>query len=126
MKKPITYLFVLFFTLFSLKCAPVLVGGLIAKSSSSRKQRQLFMENLNKTNLEREKAGLKPLDVCIAKYQFDKSWALKDKSCKKILNAYIRGEVDVYGQKIKKNDKEKSEKSLTLGMTRSKVSTIPR
>jgi hypothetical protein len=100
MKKSIMYLFILFFTLFSLHCVPVMVGGLIAKSSSTRKQKQLFLANLNKTNLEREKSGLLPLDVCIAKYQFDQGWALKDNSCKKILNAYIRGEVDIYGKKI--------------------------
>lgn len=110
MKKSIMYLFILFFTLFSLNCAPVLVGGMIAKSSSTRKQRQLFMENLNKTNLEREKAGLLPLDVCIAKYQFDKGWAMKDSGCKKILNAYIRGEIDIYGQKIVKKKISESKK----------------
>jgi len=107
-KKIALCLFVLFFTLHCLNCLPVAVGGLILKSSSIKKQKRIFLENFYETNLEREKAGLLPLDFCIAKYRFDKGWANKDKTCTKKIAAYIRGEIDEYGQKIKKqNDQVK-------------------
>jgi len=106
MKKSILCLFILFFALYCLNCIPVAVGGLILKSSRTKHEKQEFLTNFYQTNLDREKAGLLPLDICIAKYQFDKGWAMKDATCKKKIEAYIRGEIDEYGQKIKK-DKQK-------------------
>ena len=100
-------LFILFFTLYCFNCLPVAVGGLILKSSKTKQQKQEFLTQFHKTNLEREKAGLLPLDLCIAKYQFDEGWATKDAGCKKKIGAYIRGEIDVYGQKVVKEDKQK-------------------
>lgn len=102
MKKTFTILFILFFVLFCINCVPVAVGGLIHKSSSTKKQQRVFLGDFYKTNLEREKAGLLPLDLCIAKYKFDKKWALKDNTCKNKIYAHIRGEIDEYGQEIKK------------------------
>ena len=45
-------------------CAAVLVGGLLYKSTKSNEEKAAFVSNLQKTNLEREKAHLKPLDWC--------------------------------------------------------------
>jgi len=103
-KKIALCLFILFFTLYFLNCLPVAVGGLILKSSSTKKQKRVFLENFYENNLEREKAGLSSLDLCIAKYRFDKGWANKDNTCTKRIAAYIRGEIDEYGQKIIKKD----------------------
>lgn len=107
MKKSIMILFILFFTLYCLNCLPVAVGGLIYKSTKTKQEKQEFLANFYQINLEREKAGLPLLDLCIAKYQFDKGWAMKDKTCEKKINAYIRGEIDEYGQKVVKKDKQK-------------------
>ena len=107
MKKSISCLFILFFALYCLNCLPVAVGGLILKGSKSKGQRGDFLEQLHQTNLEREKAGLLPLDICIAKYNFDSKWALKDQGCNRKIQAYIRGEIDEYGQKVVKKDKQK-------------------
>ena len=104
MKKAAASLLVLFFTLLCLNCLPTLVGGLglLNKSAKTKHEKQEFLTSFHQTNLEREKAGLAPLDICIAKYQFDKGWAMKDNVCKGKLRAYLRGEIDEYGQKISK------------------------
>jgi len=65
------------------------------------------LKNFYQTNLEREKAGLPSYDLCIAKYRFDKGWAMKDKTCRKKIEAYLRGEIDEYGQKVVKKDNQK-------------------
>ena len=54
-------------------CAAALVGGLIYKSTKSSEEKAAFVTNLQKTNLEREKAKLKPLDWCSEAYKFDKA-----------------------------------------------------
>jgi hypothetical protein len=102
MKKAVGYLILLVFTLSSLGCIPVAVGGLILKSSKTKAQQQQFLTELQKTNYEREKAGLAPLDICIAKYQFDEGWANNDEGCRKKIAAYKRGEIDECGRPIKK------------------------
>jgi len=107
MKKFVLCLLILFVTLYCLNCIPVAVGGLILKGSKTKGQRQEFLTSLHQTNLEREKAGLVPLNVCIAKYNFDQGWAKKDAGCTKTINAYIRGEIDEHGQKVVKQDKQK-------------------
>ena len=60
-------------------CAPVLIGSVAYKSSKTKKQRQQFITEFNKTNLEREKAGLEPLDFCTEAYNFDRKWVKKNK-----------------------------------------------
>ena len=106
-KKIALCLFILFFTLYFLNCLPVAVGGLLLKSSSTKKQQRAFLSTFYETNLEREKAGLLPLDICIAKHLFDSKWAMKDGGCKKRIYAYIRGEIDEYGQEVVKKEKPK-------------------
>ena len=103
MKKAVLCLFICLFFLFSVNCVPVMVGGLILKSTKTKHEKQVFLTEFNKTNLEREKAGLTPLDICIAKYQFDKGWAMQNQGCKAKIAAYERGEIDECGRTIKKN-----------------------
>lgn len=62
-------------------CAAVLVGGLIYDHTKSREQRRTFIAEFKRENLDREKAGLKPLDWCTELYKFDKSWYGEDKTC---------------------------------------------
>ena len=101
MKKVFAVLVILVFTLSCFNCVPVMVGGLITKSIKSKQEKQEFLANFNQNNLEREKAGLLPLNLCIAKYQFDPRWAKDDKSCSGIIQEYINGSVDEFGQKKK-------------------------
>lgn len=63
-------------------CLPVLVGGLIYQSSKSEGEKREFIAELNRINIEREKAGLKPLDKCIEMYHFDAGWAAEKADCK--------------------------------------------
>ena len=62
-------------------CIPVLIGGAFYSSAKTTKARQEFIANFNETNIEREKAGLKPLDICEAKYNFDPEWAKQNPVC---------------------------------------------
>jgi len=114
MKHPILILLILSLTLYSLNCiaavATVGTHGLIKKSMNTKEERQEFLDKFYANNLEREKAGLPPYDLCIAKYRFDEGWAKDDETCKKIIAAYLRGEIDEYGQLVpKKDEKEKKE-----------------
>lgn len=73
-------------------CAAALVGGAFYKSSKTKQAKKEFMDNFNKTNIEREKLGLPPLDLCSEKYQFDEGWAMDDPICKKKIEAYEAGD----------------------------------
>lgn len=74
-------------------CVPVLVGGLIMKSSTSRGQQQEFMSQLQRTNTDREARGLEPLDWCSEAYRFDKGWAQEDANCRARIEAYEKGDL---------------------------------
>jgi len=63
-------------------CAAVLVGGLFYHDSKTRDQRLAFTLDFQKQNLEREKAGLKPLDWCQELYKFDQHWYGEDANCR--------------------------------------------
>ena len=43
--------------------------------------RKKFIAEFHKTNLEREKSGLEPVDLCIAKRSLDPKWAQEDAAC---------------------------------------------
>lgn len=101
MKKALKYLFILFFAISSMNCVPVLVGGLILKSTKTQHEKQVFITEFNKNNLEREKAGLCRLDLCLAKFQFDKGWAYEDENCRAKIAAFEHGEIDECGRIIK-------------------------
>ncbi len=73
-------------------CVPVLVGGLILKSSKSNAQKREFITQLQSTNMERERQGLKPLDVCSEKYKFDQGWATEDPVCLERVKRYQAGD----------------------------------
>jgi len=79
MRKAVTGLLLL---IFCQGCAAALVGGAFYYSAKSKKAKQEFLANFNQTNLEREKAGLEPLDICESKYNFDPKWAKQDPACK--------------------------------------------
>jgi len=65
----------------SIGYAPVLVGGLIWKSSKSRQEHERWSEDFRQTNERRVNRGLKPLDWCIEAVHFDKGWAHEDPTC---------------------------------------------
>ena len=78
--------------LMSTSCAPVVIGGIFYHDAQSRKTRQRFIYNFQSVNLEREKNGLQPLDLCYEKYQFDRSWAMKDPGCRDRIKRYEAGD----------------------------------
>lgn len=73
-------------------CVPVLVGGLILKSSKSNAEKRQFITQLQNTNMERERLGLRPLDVCSEKYKFDPGWAAEDPVCLERIRRYQNGD----------------------------------
>ena len=79
-------------------CAAALVGGLIYKSTKSNEEKANFVTNLQKTNLEREKAHLKPLDWCSEAYKFDKGWATENPECGQRVAAYEAGDKTALAQ----------------------------
>jgi hypothetical protein len=79
-------------------CAAALVGGLIYKSTKSNEEKANFVTNLQKTNLEREKAHLKPLDWCSEAYKFDKGWATENPECGQRVAAYEGGDKTALAQ----------------------------
>lgn len=79
--------------LFLQDCVPALIGSVAYKSSKTKGQRQEFMSQFQKTNMEREKMGLKPLDWCSEVYKFDEGWANNDKECAKRIAAYKKGDL---------------------------------
>lgn len=79
--------------LVSPACLPVLVGGLILKSSKSSAEKRDFMSRLQTLNFERERAGLRPLDICSEKYKFDQGWAAQEPQCLDRIRRYRAGEL---------------------------------
>ena len=63
-------------------CLPMMVGGHYYRSSTTIEAKQKFIQNYNEVNLKREKEGLKPLDICSEKRNFDPEWADEDANCK--------------------------------------------
>lgn len=73
-------------------CLPVLAGGLIYDNVANNEAREKFSTDLNTRNIEREKAGLKPLDWCSEAYKAKRSWAESDKPCAARIKAYDAGD----------------------------------
>ena len=63
-------------------CAAVAVGAYAYDKGGKREARQKYFGEFNKINIEREKNGLKPLDLCDYKKSVDKEWAEEDTNCK--------------------------------------------
>jgi hypothetical protein len=78
-------------------CAAALVGGAFYKSSKTRQAKEQFIAQFNQTNIEREKAGLLPLDLCTEKYHFDKKWADNDPVCEERIIRYEMGDTTALG-----------------------------
>jgi hypothetical protein len=73
-------------------CLPVVAGGLIYDNLDDRDARAKFTSDLDARNIEREKAGLKPLDWCSEAYKAKKSWAEGDKLCADRVKKYEAGD----------------------------------
>ena len=79
-------------------CIPAAIGPYAYSSSKNKKAKQEFMSNFNNRNAQREKDGLKPLDICTEQDHFDKDWADDDPNCKKRIDAYEAGDLEALGQ----------------------------
>jgi hypothetical protein len=90
MRKLIPLLIVM--ALINSSCIAALIGGVAYKSSKTKGQRQEFMTAYQKTNMEREVHGLKPLDWCSEAYRFDEGWANNEKRCAERIKAYKKGD----------------------------------
>jgi hypothetical protein len=64
-------------------CIPAIIGAVAYSGAQSDATKQKFLDDFNKTNLEREKAGLKPIDYCVELRRFDAKLAEQDGECKK-------------------------------------------
>lgn len=96
MRKTFLILFCLTTFLMSAGCAPVVIGGIVYHDAQKRKTRQSFIANFRSVNLERERIGLQPLDLCAEKYQFDEKWAMKDPACRDRIKRHEAGEKGVF------------------------------
>lgn len=81
-------------------CAAVLVGGLIWKSSKSKSEKAEFLIELRQINLEREKAGLTPLDECIEMYHFDPGWAREKAHCRRKIDSLLAAGIQPDSTKV--------------------------
>ncbi len=78
-------------------CAAAAIGSYAYKSSKSKEAKQQFMANYHQINIEREKQGLQPLDLCTEQYHFDEDWANDDPNCAKRIADYEAGITDALG-----------------------------
>ncbi len=92
------------FALLLANCAAVLVGGLIWKSSKSKSEKAAFLVQLREINLEREKAGLAPLDKCIEMYHFDPGWARQTADCRQKIDSLLAAGIAPDSTKVFDND----------------------
>lgn len=65
-------------------CIPLLIGAAVYSNAQTDATKQKFLDDFNKTNLEREKAGLKPLEYCSELRRLDDTLAKNDEECKKL------------------------------------------
>ena len=65
-------------------CVPMLIGAAVYSSAQTDATKQKFLDDFNKTNLEREKAGLKPLEYCSELRRLDDNMAKNDDECKRL------------------------------------------
>ena len=96
MKKIVASLLCLVF-LSCTGCVAALIGGAVAggyvyHDAKKREVRESFMANYRYHNLEREKSGLAPLDLCSEKYHFDRDWARENYECRRRINRYEAGD----------------------------------
>lgn len=103
----------LFVSIFLLGCIPTIIGASVYKSSKTRESKERFMAQFNQTNIEREKAGLAPLDLCTEQYHFDKKWADNDPICDERIIRYEMGDKTALGHpKLETVDSDKGESAV--------------
>jgi len=84
-------------SLFCTSCIPTIIGASVYKSTKTRAGKEQFLIQYNQTNIEREKAGLAPLDLCTEKYNYDKKWADDDPICESRIRRYESGDTTALG-----------------------------
>jgi len=91
-------------------CIPALIGAVAYKSSKTKEAKQKFMASYHQINIEREKQGLQPLDLCTEQYYFDKGWADDDPNCNKRIADYEAGITNALGtSKLPVTEESKSD-----------------
>jgi len=71
-------------------CIPAIIIGAAYSSSKTEETRGAFLAELNRTNTEREKNGLAPLDRCVEMYRFDPGWAKETAECRATVDSLRR------------------------------------
>jgi len=67
------------------------VGSSIGMHSEVKKHRKQHLHKVERTNEQRVKDGLEPLDICTEKYKFDRPWAMDDGACAERVRRYEAG-----------------------------------
>jgi len=91
--------------LFFYSCGPVLIGGLIWKSQKNKTEKSKFLQELNRVNTEREKAGLAPLNKCVEVYHFDPGWAAKMPDCQSVIDSLLALQILPDSTKVFKSER---------------------
>ena len=81
--KPLYFVVISFSVLSLTGCIPAIIGAVAYSGAQSDATKQKFLDDFNRTNLEREKSGLKPLEYCVELRRFDSKVADQDAECKK-------------------------------------------
>ncbi len=98
MKKLIGLLIICILNTGCLSAAMIATGTAIeAQKAETRAGKERFMAQYNEMNIEREKQGLPPLDLCTEKYYFDKKWADDDALCDERIERYEDGDTNALG-----------------------------
>ena len=73
-------------------CAAALVGGVLYNNASDNSDRTKWTESFGRQNLERERAGLRPLDWCSEIYKARRAWAMTEPGCAARILRYEQGD----------------------------------
>lgn len=73
-------------------CAAALVGGLLYDNASDNSDRTRWTESFGRQNLEREQAGLRPLDWCSEIYKARRNWAMAETGCAARVRRHEQGD----------------------------------
>lgn len=87
-----SYLTILLVALTLQGCLPALIAVMAADDASRRTSQQTFLISFNQVNLQREIAGLEPLDFCSEAYKYSKGWARTQKQCTARIVRYEGGD----------------------------------
>jgi hypothetical protein len=80
--KPLYFVVISFSVLSLTGCIPAIIGAVAYSGAQSDATKQKFLDDFNRTNIEREKSGLKPLEYCVELRRFDSKVADQDDECK--------------------------------------------